>query len=103
MDRYAEHAALEIPESDIDDSEEPDRELVGAVELPEAVPEPFAPVGALADELIPQHAVDDVGQHRPAPLMVGLADRPLVRCDPQHGGRAGLPPSRGARRQANGG
>ena len=53
MDRDAEHAALEVPESDVDDTDEPDRELVGAVELPQAVPKPLAPVGSLADELVP--------------------------------------------------
>ena len=50
----AEHAALEIPQRDVDDAEEPDRELLGAVELPESVPEPLASVGALADELLAQ-------------------------------------------------
>jgi len=49
VDGDAEDAALEIPEGDIDDTDQPDRELVGAVELPEPVPEPFAPVRALAE------------------------------------------------------
>jgi hypothetical protein len=90
MHRYAQYSSLEVPECDVDYSEEPDRELVGPVELPEAVPQPLATVGPLANELIPEHAVDDVGQHRAAPLMVGLADRPLVRRDSQYGGRPGL-------------
>ena len=106
----AENAALEIPESDVDDAEEPDRELLGAVELPEPVPEPLAPVGSLADELVAENAVDDVGEHRPAPLVVGLADCAVFGRDPEDGGRAGrrgaaktLPPGerRGDRREGD--
>ena len=51
MDGNAECAGLEIPERDVDHSEEPDRELLRSVELPQPVPEPLAAVGALADEL----------------------------------------------------
>ena len=89
MHRHAENASLEIPERDVDDAEEPDRELLGAVELPEPVPEPLAPVGPLADELVAEDPVDDVGEHRPAPLVVGLADRAVLGRDPEDGGRAG--------------
>ncbi len=89
VDRDAENAALEVPESDVEEPDQPDRELVGAVELPEAVPQPFAPVGPLADELVPENAVDDVDQHRPAPLVVGLTDRAVLRRDAEHCGRAG--------------
>ena len=95
MYRHTEHAALEVPQRDVDDAEEPDRELLGPVELPEPVPEPFAPVGALADELVAQDAVDDVGEHRPAPLVVGLADRSVLGRDPEDGRRASLWQSRG--------
>ena len=90
MHRHPENASLEVPESDVDDAEEPDRELLGPVELPEPVPEPLAPVGPLADELLAKDPVDDVGEHRPAPLVVGLADRAVLRRDPEDGGRAGL-------------
>ena len=52
VDWNTEDAALEIPESDVHHAEEPDRELLGPVELPEPVPEPLSPVGALPDELL---------------------------------------------------
>ena len=81
MDRHAEQAPLEIPECNIDDPEEPDRELLGPIELPEPVPQPFAAVGALTDELVAEHPVDDVGEHRPAPLVVGLSNRAVVGRD----------------------
>ena len=90
VDRHPEQASLEIPQGDVDDTEEPDRELLRAVELPEPVPEPLPPVGPLADELLAKHPVDDVGQHRPAPLVVGLADRAVLRRDPEHRCRACL-------------
>ena len=90
MHRDAEHPPLEIPQGDVDDAEEPDRELLGPVELPQPVPQPLAAVGALADELLAQNAVDDVRQHAAAPLVVGLADRPVFGRDPEDGGRAGL-------------
>ena len=88
MHRHAEHPAFEIPEGDVDDAEQPDRELLGPVELPEAVPQPLAAVGALTDELLAEDPVDDVGEHRPAPLVVGLAHRAVLRRDPEHGRRA---------------
>ena len=90
VDRHPENASLEIPQGDVDDPEEPDRELLRAVELPEPMPEPLAPVGTLADELLAKHPVDDVGQHRAAPLVVGLADGAVLRRDPEHGCRACL-------------
>ena len=89
MHRHAEDAPPRDPQGDIDDAEEPDRELLRAVELPEAVPKPFAAVGALADELLAEDAVDDVAEHRPAPLVVGLAHRAVVGRDPEHCGRPG--------------
>jgi hypothetical protein len=52
VDWNTEDAALEIPECDVHHAEEPDRELLGPVELPEPVPEPLSPVGALPDELV---------------------------------------------------
>ena len=88
---------------------EPDRELLGAVELPEAVPEPFAAVGPLADELLAEDAVDDVAEHRPAPLVVGLAHSAVVGRDPENGRRSGrsgtaeAPPPREWRRRPRGG
>ena len=88
--RDAEDTALEIPERDVDDAEQPDRELLGPVELPESMPEPLAAVGPLPDELVAEDAVDDVGEHRPAPLVVGLADRAVVGRDPEDRRRAGL-------------
>jgi hypothetical protein len=78
VDGDAENTALEVPERDVDDAEQPDRKLLGAVELPDSMPELLASFGSLADELVAEDAVDDVGQHRPAPLVVGLADRALV-------------------------
>ncbi len=54
------------------------------------MPEPLAPVGPLADELLAKHPIDDVGEHRPAPLVVGLADGAVLGRDPQHRGGAGL-------------
>ena len=92
--RNPENASLEVPERDVDHAEEPDRELLGPVELPKPVPEPLAPVGPLADELVPKDAVDDVGEHRPAPLVVGLADGAVFGRDPEDGGRACLARSR---------
>jgi hypothetical protein len=87
--RHAEDAALEVPKGDVDDAEKPDRELLGAIELPEAVPEPFAAVGALADELLSEDTVDDVAEHRPTPLVVGLAHRAVVGRDPEDSCRPG--------------
>ena len=84
-----EDTPLEIPQRHVDDSEEPDRELVRAVELPEPVPEPLAPVGPFADELVAQDPIDDVGEHRAAPLVVRLADRSVVGRDAEHCCRAG--------------
>ncbi len=97
---HAEHPALEIPERNVDDAEQPDRKLLRAVELPQPVPEPFAAVGALPDELLAKDPVDDVGEHRAAPLVVGLAHRAVVRGDAKDRCRPGwvgtteaLPPS----------
>ena len=81
-----EDPALEVPERHVDDAEEPDRELLRPVELPEPMPEPFAPVGALTDEFVSQNPVDDVGQHRPAPLVVGLANRAALGRNAKDGG-----------------
>src|SRR5581483_12042471 len=64
----AQDAALEIPQRDVDDPEHPDRELLRAVELPQAMPQPLAAVGALPDELLAEDAIDDVAEHGAAPL-----------------------------------
>ena len=84
VDRHAEHAPFEIPERDVDDAEQPDRELLGSVELPKPVPQPLTAVGTLADELLAEDPIDDVGEHRAAPFMVGLAHRAVVGRDPEH-------------------
>src|SRR5437763_12292234 len=89
MHRDSEHASLEIPQRDVDDADQPDRELFGAIELPEAVPEPLSPLGPLADELFAEDAVDDVREHRATPLVVCLADRTLLGRDAKNGGGAG--------------
>src|SRR5581483_3737278 len=47
MHRDAEATRLEVPEGDVDDAEQPDRELLGPVELPQPVPEKLAAVGTL--------------------------------------------------------
>ena len=83
-----EDAALEVPESDVNNTQEPDRELLRTVELPEPVPEPLPSLGSLADELVSEYAVHDVGEHRSAPLVVGLADCAIVRRDAEDGGCA---------------
>jgi hypothetical protein len=54
------------------------------------VPQPLATVGALPHEFIAQYTIRDVGQHRPAPLVVGLSHGAVLGCDSQHRGRAGL-------------
>src|SRR5471030_2726743 len=58
----AENTAFEIPQRDVHDSEQPDRELLGPVEFPEAMPQPLPPVGPLTDELFSKDTVDDVGE-----------------------------------------
>ena len=58
VDRDAEDAALEIPESDIDEADEPDRELVGTVELVDEAGRADRDGGAVAR----QHL--DLGDHR---------------------------------------
>ena len=82
--------ASEVPESDVDDADQPDRKLVRAIELPQAVPQPLATVSALSDELLAEHPVDDVAEHRTAPLVVRLADRAVLRRDAEDGGGASL-------------
>jgi len=47
-------------------------------------------LGPLAYELFAQDAIDDVGQHGTAPLVIRLTDRPVVGRDPEDGGRACL-------------
>ena len=110
MHRHSEHPSLEVPQCDVHHAEEPDRELLGPVELPQPVPEPLAPVGPLAHELVAEDAVDDVREHRPAPLVVGLTDGAVLGRDPKDSGRARLggaaktPPPlerRGDRREEN--
>ena len=88
MDRHSESPGLEVPQRDVDDAEQPDRELLGPIQLPQPVPEPLALVGTLADQLLAQDAIDDVSEHRPAPFVVGLADRTVLGCDPQNRGGA---------------
>ena len=90
MYRDAEQTALEIPQRNVDDAEEPDRELLRAVELPKPVPQPLATVGAFADEFIAQYTIRDVRQHRSAPLVVGLSHRAVLGRDSQNCSRAGL-------------
>ena len=90
MHGNSKHAALEIPQRDVHDPEEPDRKLLGPVELPEPMPEPFPLIGPLPDELITQNTVDDVGEHRAAPFVIGLADRTVFSRDPEDSCRAGL-------------
>ena len=97
VDRNAQVAAFEVPERDVDHPEQPDRELLGAIELPQAMPEPLAPIGRLADELLAEDPVDDVGEHGPAPLVVCLADHAIVGRDPEHCRRAAREPSLGGR------
>ena len=89
MCRDSQDPPFEIPERDIDEPEQPDRELFGPIELPEAVPKPFPAVGSLTDELLAKNTVNDVGEHRPAPLVVGLAHGAVLRRHAEDGGRAG--------------
>ena len=89
----------------VDDAEHPDRELLRAIQLPEPVPQPLAAICALAHELLTEDPVDDVGEHRPTPLVVGLA-RPSSIVIPENRGRSGrvrtaeaLPPGGGPSRR----
>ena len=84
MDRNAQCSGLEVPQRDVDNANQPDRELLRTVELPEAMPEPLAPIGRLAHELRPQDPIGDVGEHRTTPLVVGTADRAVIGGDPKH-------------------
>src|SRR6188472_3429003 len=90
MYRDVQHLPLEVPQGDVDDAEQPDRKLLRTVELPQPVPEPLAPIGPFADEFLPEHAVDDVVEHRATPLVVRLAHRALLGADPQNGGLSSL-------------
>ncbi len=51
MHRNVEHARLEIPERDVDDPYQPDRELLRPIDLPQPMPQPLATIDTLADEL----------------------------------------------------
>ena len=88
MDGNAQCSGLEVPECDVDHAEQPYRELLCAVELPEPMPEPLASIGRLAHELRPQDAVGDVGEHRATPLVVGAADGAVIGGDPEYAGGA---------------
>jgi len=90
MYRHTQDARLQVAERHVNDPEQPDRELVRAIELPQAVPQPLATIGALPDELLAKHPVDDVREHRTAPLVVRLADRPVLSRNAQDGGGASL-------------
>src|SRR5205085_12346001 len=94
VSRDPEYPALEIPQCEVADAEQPDRELLRAVELPQPVPEPLPPVRPLANELFAKHAVDDVGKHRPAPLVIRLPDLAPIGRDAQN--RRGALPGRPA-------
>jgi hypothetical protein len=62
--RLARDPAREIPQRGVDQAEDVQRQLLGAVELPQAMPQPFAVERVRAEQLVAQDAIRDVLEDR---------------------------------------
>src|SRR5207244_300112 len=104
-DGQAGHLAREVPQRHVDETQGIDGELLDAVELPDAVPPPLLLQWVLANQLVAQTALDEVG-HDHAAVRPGPALDAVVGDHAQHGAGAGLlrprqpcaPPKRWPRR-----
>ena len=54
------HPPGQIPQRCVDDAEQVNRQILGAVDVPEALPQPLALQRVGADQFRAQHAVDEL-------------------------------------------